>query len=92
VPPKRKTPSENDDAGKRSHHIRTLDIRSMIAAGESPFERIMAAKDALGDGETLMLVTPFLPSPLIEKLQSEGFHARPERRNDGGWQTLFARE
>lgn len=77
---------------KPTSRIRTLDIRPLIAAGESPFEKIMAAKDALGAGETLMLITPFLPAPLIEKLQSEGFRARPERRNDGGWQTFFARE
>jgi hypothetical protein len=77
---------------KPAPRIRTLDIRPLIAAGESPFEKIMTAKDALRPGETLLLITPFLPSPLIEKLQSEGFHARPGRRNDGGWQTFFARE
>jgi hypothetical protein len=34
----------------------------------------------------------FLPSPMIERLQSEGFQARPERRGDGGWQTYFSRQ
>jgi hypothetical protein len=77
---------------KTTPRIRTVDVRPLIAAGESPFEKIMAAKDALADGEILMLITPFLPSPLIEKLQSDGFRARPERRNDGGWQTFFSRE
>jgi hypothetical protein len=52
----------------------------------------MAAVAAVGAGETLLLVTPFLPSPLIEKLQSEGFSARPERCSDGSWQTSFRRE
>jgi uncharacterized protein (DUF2249 family) len=72
--------------------IRTLDIRPVIASGDEPFTKIMAAVAAVGVGETLQLVTPFLPSPLIEKLQAEGFVARPERRRDGAWQTSFRRE
>ena len=71
---------------------RTLDLRPVIAAGDEPFTKIMAAVAVVSVGETLLLVTPFLPSPLIEKLQSEGFTARPERRGDGSWQTSFRRE
>jgi hypothetical protein len=71
---------------------RTLDLRPIIAAGDEPFTKIMAAVAAVGAGETLLLVTPFLPSPLIERLQSEGFSARPERCSDGSWQTSFRRE
>lgn len=79
-----------------SHHAesrkpRILDVRQMFAAGEEPFSKIMAAMASVGAGESLLLVTPFLPSPLIEKLQGEGFEARPERRSDGSWQTCFRR-
>ncbi|HEX2855349.1 MAG TPA: DUF2249 domain-containing protein [Opitutaceae bacterium] len=70
---------------------RTLDVRTMIAHGEEPFARIMQAVAALGAAEDLVLITPFLPAPLIEKLHSEGFRARPERRADGSWQTHFGR-
>lgn len=62
-----------------------------MAGGGQPFPAIMKAIGALQPKESLLLITPFLPSPLIEKLQSEGFAARPERRGDGSWQTLFAR-
>lgn len=71
--------------------LRTFDIRPMMANGEEPFTAIMEAVDALGPADDLVLITPFLPSPLIEKLHSEGFQARPERRADGGWQTHFSR-
>lgn len=71
---------------------RTLDVRPLMARGEEPFAKIMQTIASLGATEDLILVTPFLPSPLIEKLGSEGFHSRPERRGDGGWQTHFARE
>lgn len=68
-----------------------LDVRPIIAAGESPFEQIVATLAALAAGESLLLLTPFLPSPLIERMQAEGFTARPERRADGAWQTRFSR-
>jgi uncharacterized protein (DUF2249 family) len=70
---------------------RTLDVRALIGRGEEPFTKIMAAIKALAPHEDLLLVTPFLPAPLIEKLRSEGFEARPEHRTDGGWQTRFTR-
>jgi hypothetical protein len=70
---------------------RTVDVRGMIARGESPFSKIMQAVAQLGPSDDLVLVTPFLPSPLIEKLGSEGFHARPERSADGSWRTQFSR-
>lgn len=62
-----------------------------MARGEEPFLTIMETIAALQPTDDLTLITPFLPSPLIEKLKSDGFHARPERRSDGGWQTLFSR-
>ena len=70
--------------------IRTVDVRAMIAQGKAPFPAIMRAVSALAPGDAVLLVTPFLPSPLIEKLHSEGFSARPERRGDGAWQTRIA--
>jgi len=72
--------------------IRTLDLRPMIARGEEPRARVFAAIAALAPGESLALVTPFLPSPLIERFQADGFSARPERRADGSWQTIFSRD
>lgn len=69
----------------------TLDIRPMLARGDEPFEQIMTTVAALDSGEGFFLVSPFLPSPLVEKLQSEGFQIRPERRADGSWQTQFVR-
>jgi len=71
---------------------RVLDVRPLIASGGSPLEKIVAAATTLGPGESLLLITPFLPSPLIEKLQSEGFRGQPGRRGDGSWQTHFTRE
>jgi uncharacterized protein (DUF2249 family) len=72
--------------------VRALDVRPLIARGEEPFPAIMAAVARLAPGESLALTTPFLPSPLIERLKGDGFRARPERRADGSWRTLFERD
>lgn len=71
---------------------RTIDVRPIIARGEEPFTVILAAVAALAPDENLIVISPFLPSPLIERLQSGGFEARPERRTDGSWRTFFWRE
>ena len=72
--------------------FQTLDVRPLITRGEEPRAKILAAVAALAPGDSLALVTPFLPSPLIEKLKADGFIARPERHGDGSWQTMFSRE
>ena len=71
--------------------IRRLDICPLLARGEEPREKIFAALAGLAAGESLALITPFLPSPLIEKFQADGFSIRPERRGDGTWCTIFRR-
>jgi len=48
--------------------------------------------DALSAWEGLLVIAPFLPSPLIEKLSSEGFGSRVERGSGPGWMVYFWRE
>jgi uncharacterized protein (DUF2249 family) len=77
--------------GSVRHKLRTLDVRPMLERDEEPYTLIMTTVAALAANESLLIVTPFLPSPLIEKLHSEGFSAQPQRRADGSWQTQFSR-
>ena len=72
--------------------FRTLDVRPALATGDEPFSKIRESIDALGDNEGLSVIAPFLPSPLIEKLGSEGFETRVERQVGGGWIVHFWRE
>jgi uncharacterized protein (DUF2249 family) len=71
--------------------FKTLDVRPMIASGIEPFSAIRSRIDQLRPGEGLSITAPFLPSPLIEKLESEGFTSRVERR-DSYWITHFWRD
>ena len=72
--------------------FRTLDVRPMLAQGIEPFSEIRKRIDAIVPGTGWIIVAPFMPAPLIEKLRSEGFLANVERRTDGGWATQFWRE
>ena len=68
--------------------FKTLDVRPIIASGREPFPEIRSRIDQLGPNEGLTVVAPFLPSPLIEKLRTEGFQSRVERQNTD-WVTHF---
>jgi uncharacterized protein (DUF2249 family) len=72
--------------------FKTLDVRQMLEQGIEPFPEIRAKIDALLPGTRLIVVAPFMPAPLIEKLRSEGFSSTVERRLDGAWATHFWRE
>ncbi len=72
--------------------FRTLDVRPVLATGDEPFSKIRESIEALGDNEGLSVIAPFLPSPLMEKLGSEGFETRVERQVGGGWVVHFWRE
>ena len=72
--------------------FKKLDVRPLIAKGTEPFAMIRSRVDALRDGEGLTVIAPFLPSPLIEKLNSEGFRSSAQHQPGGGWSVNFWRE
>jgi len=46
----------------------------------------------LKPNEGLIVVAPFLPSPLVEKFKSEGFASKIERGRGADWIVYFWRE
>ncbi|MEO8439979.1 MAG: DUF2249 domain-containing protein [Spartobacteria bacterium] len=72
--------------------FKKLDVRPLLAKGVEPLSTIRARVDALKKDEGLTVIAPFLPSPLIEKLGSEGFQSRVERQVGDGWIVHFWRE
>jgi len=72
--------------------FKTFDVRPLLARGTDPYDEIRRRVDALGPGDGMAVVAPFMPAPLIEKLRSEGFQARVERRADGAWAASFWKE
>ena len=72
--------------------FKRLDVRPLIAGGAEPLATIRARVDALKTNEGLTVIAPFLPSPLIEKLGSEGFRSRVQHQPDGTWAVNFWRD
>jgi uncharacterized protein (DUF2249 family) len=70
---------------------KVFDVRPLLARGEEPFALIRARVDALAPGQSVTIVAPFMPAPLIELLKSEGFTAALEHRADGAWSVTFGR-
>jgi uncharacterized protein (DUF2249 family) len=71
--------------------VRTVDARPLIAAGQEPFETIMAAVAEVGPGEVLAVVAPFEPVPLEGVLSAQGFTYEVEDLGDGNWRVAFTR-
>jgi hypothetical protein len=71
--------------------FKRLDVRPILAEGAEPFEKIRQTIEALKPDEGLSVIAPFLPSPLIERLGSQGFRSRVERQ-DANWITHFWRD
>lgn len=69
-----------------------IDVRKLRDAGEEPFSVIRKHVDSFKPNQGLEIVAPFIPSPLIEMLGSEGFCYSMEHEPDGSWVTRFWRE
>jgi len=71
--------------------FKRFDVREVIRSGVEPFPQIHARVTALGPAEGLIVVAPFLPSPLVERLGSEGFASKVERGQGADWLVYFWR-
>ena len=71
--------------------FKRFDVRALIRNGIEPFPEILERVSRLKSGEGLLVIAPFLPSPLIEKLGGMGFLYKVER-NGVDWMVYFWRE
>jgi hypothetical protein len=72
--------------------FKRFDVRDLLRRGVEPYPEIRQRVDALKPEEGLILIAPFLPSPLIEKLGSEGYRSKVERGQGADWIVYFWRE
>ena len=72
--------------------FRRLDVRPLLARGIEPYRSIRSRVEALKSDEGLLLIAPFLPSPLIERLRLDGFTSKVERGAGADWLVFFWRE
>ncbi len=72
--------------------FKRFDVRGLLQKGIEPFPEIFSRAHALTTGDGLIVVAPFLPSPLVERLGSEGFASKVERGQGADWLVYFWRE
>jgi hypothetical protein len=72
--------------------FKRFDVRDLIRRGVEPFPEMLQRVGRLKTAKGLIIVAPFLPSPLIEKLGSEGFAPKVERGLGADWLVYFWRE
>jgi len=66
-----------------------LDVRDDLRQRREPFAKIMAAVDALRDGEVLHLRTTFEPFPLFRVLAKRGFAPDVQEHAPDDWSVWF---
>lgn len=66
-----------------------FDARPVIAAGDEPFDQIMAAVASLDAGQDFVVYAPFEPVPLEGVLGSQGFAYEAEPLGEGDWKVTF---
>lgn len=69
-----------------------LDVRPIIAAGDEPFETIMATVAELPDDHALVVIAPFEPVPLEGVLSEQGFLYEATALDGGDYSVRFWRE
>ena len=73
------------------NQFKRFDVRDLIRRGVEPFSEVRKRVDALKSDEGLIIIAPFLPSPLIEMLGGEGFESKIERGTGADWIVYFWR-
>ncbi|MGO8700785.1 MAG: DUF2249 domain-containing protein [Limisphaerales bacterium] len=74
------------------NQFKRFDVRDLIRRSIEPFPEILERVGRLKPGEGLIIVAPFLPSPLIEKLGADGFASKVERGSGADWIVYFWHE
>lgn len=72
--------------------FKRFDVRELLRTGVEPFPRIRQRVDALEAGKGLIVVAPFLPSPLIEVLSAEGWATKIEKGAGADWLVYIWKE
>ena len=72
--------------------FKRFDVRPLLKRGEEPLSQILQRVQGLGPEQGILIIAPFLPSPLIELLGSQGFASKVERGEGPGWIVYFWRE
>lgn len=66
-----------------------LDVRPILAAGDEPFDTILATAESIPEGGVLELTAPFQPLPLYAVMRRRGFAATTDQHTAEEWVVRF---
>ena len=70
--------------------IELFDARESIRSGGHPLPQALAAVDKLQPGQAYAIVTPFRPTPMIDKIAAKGLATWTEQKGPDHFITYFA--
>ena len=73
-------------------NFKRVDVRDLLRRGCQPLQEVQQRAAQMQPGEGLIVIAPFLPSPLIELLGGEGFRSKLELGKGSDWVVYFWRE
>ena len=71
--------------------VKTFDAREIIQQGGHPLERVMNELGTLNPGEVYQLITPFVPTPMIDLVKQRGFESHTISHGPDLCHTFFRR-
>jgi hypothetical protein len=71
--------------------VSTHDARREIEEGGHPLPKVMAALQSLQPGQAHVLITPFVPAPMVDKVREQEFAAWTEEVGKEEFHNTFAR-
>lgn len=69
----------------------TYNATEDINSGGHPLPKVMSETNRLKDNEVFLLITPFVPAPLIEKVKEKGFNVVTKSGKDNKIETYIFR-
>lgn len=67
----------------------SLDARPIINSGGHPLDTVIKAVKSMSDGNIYELITPFLPMPLIDKVEAMGYESWSTQSDADIFKTYF---
>ncbi len=69
--------------------VSRLDIRPLLESGQEPIQRVLRECKKLKKGEIFEVISPFLPAPLIEQAEKQGYTVWSKEESSDVYKTYF---
>ncbi len=69
--------------------VSRLDIRSMLDSGQQPIQLVLRECQKLKPNEIYEVISPFLPAPLIEQAEKQGYSVWSNEESSDVYKTYF---